>query len=486
MRVTTYAVSPVNSSEVGRSRPADDGRRSCRPGRPAEAPVSGAAGLPSFSASAAGPRRPARGRTARPRPNSTSTIRRRAGSDLRARATGRERHDLAVSGRCGIGPASADEERAGRRTARPGRDDVAEREELADRAVGRHPKHAVVVPVGDQEPAPVRLASRTGRRSGRRSRSPADARSTTRRCRRSTVPAAVRPDPVDPGDDVAGRIGADQRDQHVGGAADERDVHRAADAARGSPREPLANVVVAPLADRPAAPGRPCRRSRRGRRPGRSCSRAAAARAARGRERGQLLDHRRVRISLRDRRGGSGGTRRSGHHRQRARCMLVLMHSSSCRGRRRRGPFAPRPGLTSAMGMNGIAFTASRPDVRHMHRAFVGRAAERAHPEALLASRSRNWDAAGPVATAVARHRAPSGRRPCRRRRRSPLPAGSRGRDRSGSARTSRSGWIASGLLGSLPPAPPEPPLAPPSPHPLPSAPSSPVATLPGRGLRVV
>ena len=39
----------------------------------------------------------------------------------------------------------------------PGRDDVVERDQHADLAVERDPQHAVVVPVGDQEPATVGL-----------------------------------------------------------------------------------------------------------------------------------------------------------------------------------------------------------------------------------------------------------------------------------------------------------------------------------------
>ena len=113
----------------------------------------------------------------------------------------------------------------------PGRDDVAERDELADVTVERHAVHAVVVPVGDEEPATVALhrVLDSGREEDVRVRRIGDGK-------RSDVgddAAAVRAvHAIDAVDVVLNpdrwEWVADERDQRVRGIADERDVHRPA------------------------------------------------------------------------------------------------------------------------------------------------------------------------------------------------------------------------------------------------------------------
>ena len=65
-------------------------------------------------------------------------------------------YNLAVLGPVGDGAGLGHVHRVARHR-QPGRDDVAERDQLADLAVEGDPQHAVEVPIGDQEPATVGL-----------------------------------------------------------------------------------------------------------------------------------------------------------------------------------------------------------------------------------------------------------------------------------------------------------------------------------------
>ena len=103
-----------------------------------------------------------------------------------------------------------------------------------------------MVPVGDQEPAPVGLQRvlDSGRdvdgHLGRVGRGPgADVRDG----RGVVWPVHL----VDAVDGAAADIGADQGHQNVGGVVEEGDVHRATQAGQDLPGRPVANVVVAPV-----------------------------------------------------------------------------------------------------------------------------------------------------------------------------------------------------------------------------------------------
>ena len=92
-----------------------------------------------------------------PRPNSTSTRSGAPAATSVAVADRRpERHHLAGLRQVGDGAGLGHVDRVAPHR-QPGRDDVAERDLLGDVAVEFDVQHAVVVPVGDQEPAAVRL-----------------------------------------------------------------------------------------------------------------------------------------------------------------------------------------------------------------------------------------------------------------------------------------------------------------------------------------
>ena len=89
----------------------------------------------------------------RPRPNSTST------ASLTPEATsvavvdpGSNVTTLPVLRNVGNGSGLGDVDRVAR-DGQPGRDDVAERDQLGNLAIAGDPQHPVVVPVGDEEPA---------------------------------------------------------------------------------------------------------------------------------------------------------------------------------------------------------------------------------------------------------------------------------------------------------------------------------------------
>ena len=143
-----------------------------------------------------------------------------------------ERHNLAVLGQVGDGAGLGHVHRVARHR-QPGRDDVVERDQLGDLAVECDPQHAVVVPIGDQEPATVGLQRvlESGRDESETEWS-AD-------CARVNC-ADVRDDgetvwavhSVDADNVAAADVRADEGDQYVRGLADERDVDRPTDADR--------------------------------------------------------------------------------------------------------------------------------------------------------------------------------------------------------------------------------------------------------------
>ena len=109
------------------------------------------------------------------------------------------------------------------------RHDVPELEHLRYPAVEGDPEHAIVVPIGDQDPALIRLKRILeprrhveGRRGRIVQRELADVGNHREAVR--TV------DPVDPHDVAAAQIRPDQRDQNVRRAADEGDIDCAAEA----------------------------------------------------------------------------------------------------------------------------------------------------------------------------------------------------------------------------------------------------------------
>ncbi len=148
----------------------------------------------------------------RPRPNSTST--RSLAPDGHLRGGGRlrpERHDLAVLGQVGDGAGLGHVHRVAPHR-QPGRDDVAERDQLGDLAVEGDPQHAVVVPVGDQEPAAVGLQRvlDSGRDEERRARRIGQGERADVRDDGEAVRAVH---PVDADHVAAADVGADEGDQ---------------------------------------------------------------------------------------------------------------------------------------------------------------------------------------------------------------------------------------------------------------------------------
>ena len=110
-----------------------------------------------------------------------------------------------------------------RLTSSPKRDDVAERDPLRDGPVERDPQHTVVMPVSDQESAPVRLhrvldsGDHEERRNGGMGNGPSA--DVGDHCR------VVSPvDPVDAVDVAAADVWANHGDEHVGRVADKGDV----------------------------------------------------------------------------------------------------------------------------------------------------------------------------------------------------------------------------------------------------------------------
>ena len=183
--VTTKAVLPMNSSDVGRSRPSTTDAKPPSFFTRRSLPVSCEAGLPSFSGVAR--QVPDALREGVELPATTELHvddQAAAGRYLHGGRLGRESDDLAVlrEMRDGAGLSHVDRPAVDLEARR---DDVAEREHRADIAVPRDAQHAVVVPVADHEAATELLQRILDARWRRRSRSREDARSTTRRHPRS-------------------------------------------------------------------------------------------------------------------------------------------------------------------------------------------------------------------------------------------------------------------------------------------------------------
>jgi hypothetical protein len=109
----------------------------------------------------------------------------------------------------------------------PGGDDVVKGPEHRDTATVRHSQHAIVMPVGDEERAPIRLdrilephqsLERCIRRILERERADVGDHREARWSIHTIDPVDVR----------ASELGADERHDDVGGVADERDVCRPA------------------------------------------------------------------------------------------------------------------------------------------------------------------------------------------------------------------------------------------------------------------
>ena len=132
----------------------------------------------------------------------------------------------------------------------PGRDEVAEGPILGDVAIEPDPKDAVVVSVGDEEPAAMALQGvlHAGRDEEVRGRRMLDRPLTDVGDHPEVAVAAqaVDADGRVADGSAADDVAADHRDEHVGGAADELHVHRAADAEHLRGR-PSTYVLVAPV-----------------------------------------------------------------------------------------------------------------------------------------------------------------------------------------------------------------------------------------------
>ena len=115
------------------------------------------------------------------------------------------------------------------RDGQPGRDDVAERDQLGNLAIAGDPQHPVVVPVGDEEPAAEgfdRVLEAGGDEEVRRRRIGHGERAEVR----DDGKAVRAVHSVDADDIVALEVRADAGDQRVRGPADEGDIdHPAAD-----------------------------------------------------------------------------------------------------------------------------------------------------------------------------------------------------------------------------------------------------------------
>ena len=128
----------------------------------------------------------------------------------------------------------------------PGRDDVAELDQLADLAVAGGLVDPVVVPIGDQEPAAVGLQRvlDSGRDVDRKSRRIAQGERADVRDHGEAVGAV---DSVDADDVVAADVGTDNGDQCVRRPADERYVDVPPTPSMIGVGRPLAKVVILPV-----------------------------------------------------------------------------------------------------------------------------------------------------------------------------------------------------------------------------------------------
>ena len=242
MSVTTNAVSSMNSSDVGRSRPSTTDAKLPSLSTRRSLPVSGAAGLPSFSGVGGRSQTPCeRAYSSRQRPSSTSTIRLAPEATSVAGDLDVKRTTLPVLRQMRDGAGLAHEDRAAVDLEARG-DDVPERGQLADMAVPGDAQHTVVVTVGDQQAA-TELLQRVLDAAGHEEVGRGRVRDRPGTEIGDHGRAALLLDPVDAVDDVGlAERGADERDEHVRGVTDEGDVDRSADAHLGNRRGQAARV----------------------------------------------------------------------------------------------------------------------------------------------------------------------------------------------------------------------------------------------------
>ena len=195
----------------------------------------------------------------------------------------------------------------------PGRDDVAETDQLGNRSVQADAKHAVVVAVRHEEPAPIRL-------QGVLHAGWNDEREPDRRVLAGEGPdvrdqgrARWPIDAVDPDgsgmarEQVVGKLGSDDAHESVRGRADERDVHDAAERELAKPpRETtgIQRLLSARGIDAPDLAGRRLGHVQRSTR----TDRAAGSSSSR---------QRREQLGIARRAGGGNGAHGNGHSQRR-------------------------------------------------------------------------------------------------------------------------------------------------------------------------